>query len=79
MMSEKSRVARATVRDERILRALEEAEDEHGSLADAVRHAITVTYGEDTNDADIDDTGLPVKAREARERLKELSNAEVAR
>ena len=72
-MSEKSRVAKATVRDERILQALEEAENEHGSLADAVRHAITATYGEDTNDAGLNDTGLPVKAREAHGKLVELT------
>ena len=71
-MTEKSRVAKATVRDERILQALEEAENEHGSLADAVRHAITATYGEDTDDGD-DDTGLPVKAREAHGKLVELA------
>jgi len=72
-MNKKSRVAKATVRDERILEALEAAEDEHGSLADAVRHAIAATYGDGPDTNSHDDTRLPVKAREAHEKLVELA------
>src|SRR6056297_397539 len=41
------RVAKATISDAELLEALEAAEDEHGSMANAVRHAIESTYGDD--------------------------------
>jgi len=39
-MSDDGRVAKAPISDERRLEVLEAAEEEHGSMADAVRHAL---------------------------------------
>jgi len=44
-MSDK-RVAKASISDGQLLEALEQAEEEHGSMAAAVRHAIERTYGD---------------------------------
>ncbi|GAA0507866.1 hypothetical protein SAMN04488066_101367 [Halorubrum aquaticum] len=69
-MSE-SRVAKATIRDEGLLAALEEAEEEHGSLADALRHAVATTYAGDDDVETVYDSGLPVKAEEGHRKLVE--------
>ncbi|MFC5277867.1 hypothetical protein ACFPM1_03665 [Halorubrum rubrum] len=70
-MSE-SRVAKATIRDTDLLASLEEAEEEHGSLADAVRHAVATTYaGDDDTDTGREESGLPVKAKEGHRKLVE--------
>ena len=39
-MTDEERVAKATIRDERRLKALEAAEGEHTTMADVVRHAL---------------------------------------
>ena len=67
-----SRVAKATIRDAELLEALEEAEDEHGSLAAALRHAVATTYASvDDVEGGGNDTGLPVKALEGYRKLVE--------
>ncbi|MFA9517982.1 hypothetical protein ACERIT_12320 [Halopenitus sp. H-Gu1] len=69
-----SRVAKATIEDPEILEALEEAEEEHGSMAAALRHAVATTYATDaTDDTDARDTkhDLPVKAVEGYRKLVE--------
>ena len=65
-MSEEERVAKAPIRDEKRLQALQEAEQEHGSMADAVRYALdrladaSATEGETDPDA----VDVPTKALE---------------
>ncbi|OYR55249.1 hypothetical protein [Halorubrum halodurans] len=67
-----SRVAKATIRDTDLLASLEEAEEEHGSLADAVRHAVATTYAGDDDTGEVhEESGLPVKAREGHRKLVE--------
>ena len=66
-----SRVAKATIRDGELLKALEEAEEEHGSLADALRHAVATTYAAVDDVVASDETGLPVKAKEGHRKLVE--------
>ncbi|WP_256289914.1 hypothetical protein [Halobellus inordinatus] len=68
------RVAKASIEDDDLLEALEAAEDEHGSMAEALRHALRTTYaGEDDADDDVS-TGLPKAAREGYEALREHVN-----
>ena len=69
-----SRVAKAEISDKERLAALEEAEEEHGSMAEALRHAVDTTYGADDGDAEpdrVDGGDLPVKAREGYHKLVE--------
>ncbi|OYR88663.1 hypothetical protein DJ71_04890 [Halorubrum sp. E3] len=69
-----SRVAKAEISDEELLAALEEAEEEHGSMAEALRHAVDTTYGTDEESSEAEseaDTELPVKAREGYHKLVE--------
>jgi len=66
------RVAKANIRDRTLLEALEEAEEEHGSLAEALRHAVSTTYvntegGEPATQSD----EIPAKARDAHRKLVE--------
>jgi hypothetical protein len=68
------RVAKATIEDGELLEALEAAEEEHGSMADALRYALRATYaGDDTADERVD-TGLPKAAREGYAALREHVN-----
>ena len=69
-----SRVAKAEISEKERLAALEEAEEEHGSMAEALRHAVDTTYGADDGDAEpdrVDGGDLPVKAREGYHKLVE--------
>jgi len=59
---DEERVAKAPIRDDELLATLEAAEDEHGSLADALR-AMIREYGDDGDRATNDD--VPQKALEA--------------
>ncbi|QKY18322.1 hypothetical protein [Halorubrum sp. CBA1229] len=66
------RVAKATFYDAELLAALEEAEEQHGSMADALRYAVAKTYVDGSEeDGDEPDTGLPVKAHEGHRKLME--------
>ncbi|WP_256545383.1 hypothetical protein [Halobellus inordinatus] len=60
------RVAKASIEDDSLLEALEAAEDEHGSMAEAVRHAIRATYAADTDTDATTGTGtdLPTDLRD---------------
>ncbi|WP_280585097.1 hypothetical protein [Halorubrum sp. Boch-26] len=69
-MSE-SRVAKATIRDEARLDALAEAEEEHGSLADAIRFAVSEAYVDGDDASETDDGEIPLKAREGHRKLVE--------
>ncbi|QHS17226.1 hypothetical protein GWK26_08765 [haloarchaeon 3A1-DGR] len=66
-----SRVAKATIEDPEVLSALEEAEEEHGSLADAVRHAVATTYATTDDGSWSAEHDLPVKAVEGYRKLTE--------
>ena len=46
-----SKNIRARINDEELANQIDEAADEHGSISEAVRHAISETYG-DTDDTD---------------------------
>ena len=63
----------ATVRfrDESLVEALEEAEGEHGSRSEAIRHAVATAYGGGDEVEEDEDTGLPVKAKEGHRKLVE--------
>ena len=65
-MSEEERVAKAPIRDEKRLQALQEAEQEHGSMADAVRYALDrlVDASETEAETDPDAVDVPTKALE---------------
>jgi len=67
-----SRVAKAEISDEDRLAALEAAEEEHGSMAEALRHAVDTTYaGDDGDEEPADAVDVPVKAREGYHKLVE--------
>ena len=68
------RVAKASIEDDDLLDALEAAEDEHGSMAEALRHALRTTYAADTEAGDGVSTGLPKAAREGYAALREHAN-----
>ena len=63
----------ATVRfrDESLVEALEEAEGEHGSRSEAIRHAVATAYGGSDDVEGDEDSGLPVKAKEGHRKLVE--------
>jgi len=63
----------ATVRfrDEELVEALEEAEGEHGSRSEAIRHAVATAYGGDDGVETSAESGLPVKAKEGHGKLVE--------
>lgn len=65
-MSDGGRVAKAPIRDEKRLEALEAAEEEHGSMADAVRHALDrlVDAGETEAETEPGEVDVPAKALE---------------
>jgi hypothetical protein len=69
-MSE-SRVAKATIRDNERLEALAEAEEEHGSLADAIRFAVSEAYVDGNDTSERADAEIPLKAREGHRKLVE--------
>ncbi|EMA67579.1 hypothetical protein C461_07629 [Halorubrum aidingense JCM 13560] len=69
-MSE-SRVAKATIRDDARLEALAEAEEEHGSLADAIRFAVSEAYVDGDDASESGDGEIPLKAREGHRKLVE--------
>lgn len=67
-----SRVAKAEISDEELLAALEEAEDEHGSMAEALRNAVATAYAGSDDESDEEATGVddvPKKAREGYHKL----------
>ena len=67
-----SRVAKATIEDESLLAALEEAEEEFGSMAEALRHAVSTAYvDEDDAKAAAARDDVPAKARDAHRKLVE--------
>ncbi|RDZ91005.1 hypothetical protein DEQ92_22780, partial [Haloferax sp. Atlit-6N] len=69
------RVAKASIEDNDLLEALEAAEDEHGSMAEALRHALRTTYADEEDaDNDVSTSGLPKAAREGYEALREHVN-----
>ena len=63
----------ATVRfsDEKLVAALEAAEDEHGSRSEAIRKAVATAYADGDDVEASDDSGLPVKAKEGHRKLVE--------
>ena len=63
----------ATVRfrDADLVEALEAAEEEHGSRSEAIRMAVATAYGSDDSAESSDESGLPVKARDAHRKLVE--------
>ena len=65
-MTEKERVAKAPIREEKRLKALQEAEKEHGSMADAVRYALDrlADARETEAETDSDAVDVPTKALE---------------
>jgi len=62
----------ARVSDPELVAALQAASDETGSKSEAIRLALREAYLGDVDDAG-DDTGMPVKAREAHGKLVELA------
>ncbi|EMA68855.1 hypothetical protein C461_04472 [Halorubrum aidingense JCM 13560] len=66
-----SRVAKATIRDDARLKALAEAEEEHGSLADAIRFAVSEAYVNGDDASESADGEIPLKAREGHRKLVE--------
>ena len=67
------RVAKASIEDEDLLAALEALEEEHGSMADAVRHAIRTASSDDGTDTTTAH-GLPKAARDGYAALREHAN-----
>lgn len=65
-MSDGGRVAKAPISDERRLEVLEAAEEEHGSMADAVRHALDrlADAGETEAETEPGEVDVPPKALE---------------
>jgi hypothetical protein len=65
-MTEEERVAKAPIRDEKRLEVLQEAEQEHGSMADAVRYALDrlADASETEAETDPDAVDVPRKALE---------------
>jgi len=64
----------ARVSDPELVAALQAASDETGSKSEAIRLALREAYlGDDESDDGVNDTGLPVKAREAHGKLVELA------
>ncbi|VTT88013.1 hypothetical protein DM2_1347 [Halorubrum sp. DM2] len=65
-MTEEERVAKAPIRDEKRLQVLQEAEQEHGSMADAVRYALDrlADASETEAETDPDAVDVPTKALE---------------
>jgi hypothetical protein len=63
----------ARVSDPELVAALQAASDETGSKSEAIRLALREAYLGDVDDDGVDDTGLPVKAREAHGKLVELT------
>ena len=63
-MSDDGRVAKAPISDERRLEVLEAAEEEYGSMADAVRHALDrlADASETEAETDPDEVDVPAKA-----------------
>ena len=67
-----SRVAKAKIEDETLLSALDDAEEEYGSMAEALRHAVSTAYVEERDaKAAADRDGVPAKARDAHRKLVE--------
>ena len=62
-MSNGGRVAKAPISDERRLEVLEAAEKEHGSMADAVRHALDRLADASETEAETDPTEVDVPAK----------------
>ena len=62
----------ARVSDPELVAALQAASDETGSKSEAIRLALREAYLGDVDDGG-DDTGMPVKAREAHGKLVELA------
>jgi hypothetical protein len=56
LMTDGGRTAKANIDDPELLAALEEAEEDHGSMAEALRYALRATYGGD------DETDPTIKA-----------------
>ena len=71
MSDAESRVAKSTIRDRDLLEALDKAEEEHGSMAEAVRHAIATAYVAEAEPEPGSDDALPVKARQGHRKLIE--------
>lgn len=65
-MSDGGRVAKAPISNERRLEVLEAAEEEHGSMADAVRHALDRLADASETEAETDpaEVDVPAKALE---------------
>ena len=62
-MAEEERVAKAPIRDEKRLEALEAAEREHGSMADALRHALDRLADASETEAETDPSEVDVPAK----------------
>ncbi|EMA63178.1 hypothetical protein C470_03586 [Halorubrum distributum JCM 13561] len=62
-MSDEERVAKAPIRDEKRLEALEAAEQEHGSMAAALRHALDRLADASETEAETDPTEVDVPAK----------------
>jgi hypothetical protein len=56
-------------RDAELVEALETAEEEHGSRSEAIRKAVATAYSSGDDAESSNDTGLPVKARDAHQKL----------
>ena len=63
----------ARVSDPELVAALQAASDETGSKSEAIRLALREAYLGDVDDDGVENTGLPVKAREAHGKLVELA------
>ena len=63
----------ARVSDPELVAALQAASDETGSKSEAIRLALREAYLGDVDDDGAENTGLPVKAREAHGKLVELA------
>lgn len=62
-MSDEERVAKAPIRDERRLEVLEAAEQEHGSMAAALRHALDKLADASATEAETDPTEVDVPSK----------------
>ena len=72
LMTDGGRTAKADIDDPELLSALEEAEQEHGSMAEALRHAVRTTYAasEDGTDPTVA-TDLPTDLRDGYAALRD--------
>jgi hypothetical protein len=62
-MGDEERVAKAPIRDEKRLEVLEAAKREHGSMADALRHALDKLADTIETEAETDPTEVDIPAK----------------